>query len=57
MNDVVSKEVLKLLDAIIIYPISDSQWVSPMHIIPKNGGLMTVKNEKGEFVANRVETG
>ena len=30
MKDVVKNEVIKLLDAGIIYPISDSKWVSPM---------------------------
>ena len=29
MKDVVMKDVLKLLEAGIIYPISDSKWVSP----------------------------
>jgi len=32
---VVRKEILKLLTAGIIYPISDSAWVSPVHVVPK----------------------
>ena len=40
MKEVVRKEVIRLLDAIIIYPISDSKWVSPAHRIPKQGSLM-----------------
>ena len=35
MREVVKKEVLKWLDAGIIYPISDSQWVSPTQAVPK----------------------
>ena len=42
MKEVVKKEVLKLLDAGMIYPISDSSWVSPVHVAPKKGG-MTVR--------------
>jgi hypothetical protein len=38
MKEVVKKEVLKLLDAGMIYPISDSSWVSPVHLVPKKGG-------------------
>jgi hypothetical protein len=35
MKEVVKKEVLKLLNVGIIYPISDSQWVSPVQVVPK----------------------
>ncbi|KAL8155053.1 hypothetical protein AgCh_000438 [Apium graveolens] len=35
MKEVVKKEILKWLDAGIIYPISDSSWVSPVQCIPK----------------------
>jgi hypothetical protein len=47
LSDVVRKEVLKLLDAGIIYQISDSKWASLVHVVPKKGGLTVVKNEKG----------
>ncbi|PNX82945.1 hypothetical protein L195_g038982, partial [Trifolium pratense] len=57
LGEVVRKEVLKLLDAGIIYQISDSKWVSPVHVVPKKGGLTVVKNEKGESVPKRVESG
>lgn len=57
MSDVVKREVLKILEAGIIYPISDSKWVSQVHVIPKKGGVTEVKNYKGEAVAKRVETG
>ena len=36
LQEVVRKEVLKWLDHDIIYPISDSEWVSPVHVVPKN---------------------
>ena len=35
MKDVVKKEIIKWLDAGIIYPISDSSWVSPVQCVPK----------------------
>jgi len=57
ISEVVKKEVLKLLDAGVIYPISDSKWVSPVHVVPKRGGVTVVKNEKGESVATRTSTG
>lgn len=37
MKEVVKKEVVKLLDSGIIYPIADSPWVSPIHCVPKKG--------------------
>ncbi|XP_050875013.1 uncharacterized protein LOC127078615 [Lathyrus oleraceus] len=57
MSDVVKKEVLKLLEAGIIYQISYSKWVSPVHVVPKKGGVTVVENEKGEHVAKHVENG
>ena len=53
--DVVRKEVEKLLSAGIIYPISDSEWVSPIHVVPKKSGLTVVKNDKDELVPTRVQ--
>ena len=41
--DVVKKEVTKLLQAGIIYPISDSQWVSPVQVVPKKTVLTVIK--------------
>ena len=57
MQEVVKKEVVKLLDAGIIYPISDSSWVSPIQCVPKKGGMTVVKNEEGEFIPTRVVSG
>jgi hypothetical protein len=35
MKEVIRNEILKLLEAGIIYPIADSRWVSPVHCVPK----------------------
>ena len=48
MQEVVRVEVLKFLLADIIYPISNSTWVSPTQVEPKKFGVTTVCNEKGE---------
>ena len=50
MQEVVKKEILKLLKAGIIYPISDSKSVSPVHVVPKKGGMTVVKNENNELI-------
>ena len=54
MREVVKKEVVKWLDAGIIYPISDSQWVSPTQVVPKKSGITVVENEKGESIPTRT---
>nr|GFC09630.1 reverse transcriptase domain-containing protein [Tanacetum cinerariifolium] len=51
------KEVLKLLDAGLIYPISDSPWVIPVHYVPKKGGFTVVKNEDNDLILTRLVTG
>jgi len=43
---VVKKEVLKLLHAGIIYPVPHSEWVSPVQVVPKKGGMTVVQNDK-----------
>ncbi|GJY03380.1 reverse transcriptase domain-containing protein [Tanacetum coccineum] len=55
--DVIKKEVEKLLDAGLIYPISDSPWVSPVHCVPKKGGMTVVTNDENELVPTRLVTG
>ncbi|CAJ2663201.1 unnamed protein product [Trifolium pratense] len=57
MKDVVKKEVTKLLEAGMIYPISDSSWVSPVHVVPKKGGMTVIRNEKNELIPTRTVTG
>ncbi|GJT19357.1 reverse transcriptase domain-containing protein [Tanacetum coccineum] len=51
------KEVEKLLDAGLIYPISDSPWVSPVHYVLKKGGMTVVTNDENELVPTRLVTG
>nr|GFA36689.1 DNA-directed DNA polymerase [Tanacetum cinerariifolium] len=48
------QEVDKLLDAGLIYPISDSPWVSPVHCVPKKGGFTVVENEENELIPTRL---
>nr|GFB26940.1 reverse transcriptase domain-containing protein [Tanacetum cinerariifolium] len=55
--DVIKQEVLKLLDAGLIYPISDSPWVSPVHCVPKKGGFTVVENKENELILTRLVTG
>src|SRR3954469_18645634 len=57
MKEVVRKEILKLLEAGIIYPIADSQWISPVHCVPKKGGITVVPNDKDELIPQRIITG
>jgi hypothetical protein len=42
--------VLKLLMAGVIYHVSDGEWVSPVQMVPKNGGMVVVRNEKNELI-------
>ena len=57
MKDVVKNEVIKLLDAGIIYPISDSKWVSPTQVVPKKSGITVVNNANDELIPTRLVTG
>nr|GEW27122.1 reverse transcriptase domain-containing protein [Tanacetum cinerariifolium] len=57
IHDVIKKEVEKLLDAGLIYPISDSPWVSPVHCVPKKGGFTVIENEENELIPTRLVTG
>ncbi|GKD91765.1 hypothetical protein Tco_1367272 [Tanacetum coccineum] len=56
MQEVVKKEIIKLLDTGTIYPIADSPWVSPIHCVPKKGGITIVINENDELVPTRTVT-
>nr|GEX00431.1 reverse transcriptase domain-containing protein [Tanacetum cinerariifolium] len=56
IHDVINKEVEKLLDAGLIYPISDSPWVSPIHCVLKNGGMTVITNDENELVPTRLVT-
>ncbi|GJY83536.1 reverse transcriptase domain-containing protein [Tanacetum coccineum] len=57
IHDVIKKEVEKLLDARLIYPISDSPWVSPVHCVPKKGGMNIVKNDENNLIPTRLVIG
>ncbi|GKA86017.1 hypothetical protein Tco_0807728 [Tanacetum coccineum] len=57
MKEIVKKEIIKLLIVNIIYPIEDSPWVSPVHCVPKKGGMAVVTNEKNELVPKRTVIG
>jgi hypothetical protein len=50
MREVVKKEVLKLLKARVIYHVFDSEWVSPVQVVPKKGGMIVICNEKNELI-------
>jgi hypothetical protein len=57
MREVLKKEVLKLLKARVIYPVFDSEWVSPVQVVLKKGGMIIVSNEKNELIPQRMITG
>nr|GFC58620.1 reverse transcriptase domain-containing protein [Tanacetum cinerariifolium] len=60
IHHVIKQEVIKLLDAGLIYLISDSPSVSPVHCIPKKGGFTVVENkdnEDNELILTRLVTG
>ncbi|GJQ97056.1 reverse transcriptase domain-containing protein [Tanacetum coccineum] len=57
IHEVIKQEAIKLLDAGLIYPISNSPWVSPVHCVPKKGGITVVKNEENELIPTRLVTG
>ncbi|GJX67056.1 reverse transcriptase domain-containing protein [Tanacetum coccineum] len=56
LPEVVKKKFVKLLDTGIIYPIADSPWVSPIHCVPKKGGITVVTNKNDELVPTRTFT-
>ena len=57
MKEVVKKEMIKWLDAGIIYPISDSRWVSPTQVVSKKSGLTVIQSSQGELLPTRLTTG
>ncbi|KAK9008902.1 hypothetical protein V6N11_080379 [Hibiscus sabdariffa] len=57
MKKVVMKEIIKWLDAGVIYPISDSSWVSPVQCVPMKGGITVVTNDENELLPTRTVTG
>ncbi|CAM8920707.1 unnamed protein product [Rhodiola kirilowii] len=57
LGEVVFKGITKLMEAGIIYDVPDSEWVSPIHVVPKKGGSTIVKNAKSELIPTRTVTG
>ncbi|GJY87135.1 reverse transcriptase domain-containing protein [Tanacetum coccineum] len=57
VQDMVKNEIVKLLDSGLIYPISDSPWVSPIYVVPKKGGMTVVLNDNNELIQSRTVTG
>ena len=56
MKEVVKKEVQKLMEVGMIYPISGSVWVSPVQVVPKKGGMTVIHNDKNELIPTRTDT-
>ncbi|GKD60446.1 hypothetical protein Tco_1297955 [Tanacetum coccineum] len=56
VQDVVKNEIVKLLDSGLIYPISNSSWVSPIHVVPKKGGMTVVLNDNNELIPSLTVT-
>jgi len=57
MKEVVKNKVIKLLDNGIIYPISNSKWVSPTQVVPKKSGVTVITNKKNELISTRTIIG
>ncbi|GJZ94148.1 hypothetical protein Tco_0666351 [Tanacetum coccineum] len=57
VQDVMKNEIVKLLDSGLIYPISDSSWVSPIHVVLKKGGITVVLNDNNKLIPSRTFTG
>jgi hypothetical protein len=57
MMEVVKEEILNLLDAEVIYPITDSKWVPPIHVVPKKTKITLVKNKNDELIPTRISSG
>ncbi|GKA62973.1 reverse transcriptase domain-containing protein [Tanacetum coccineum] len=57
IHEVIKAKVIKLLDVGLIYPISDSPWVSPVHVVPNKGGMTVITNENNELIPTRLVTG
>jgi len=57
MREVMKKEVLKLLHARIIFPIPHNDWVNPIQVVPKKGGMTVIENNKNELIPQRTVMG
>ena len=57
MMEVVKAEILKLLDAGVIYPITNSKWIMSIHVVPKKTGIMLVQNKNDKLIPTRLSSG
>jgi len=57
IQEVVKKKILKLLKVCVIDPISNSKWVSLVHVVPKKGGMTILNNENNELILTMTVTG
>ncbi|GKD55774.1 reverse transcriptase domain-containing protein [Tanacetum coccineum] len=57
IHEVIKKEVIKLLEAGLIYPIFDSVWVSPVYCVPKKGGKTVIENDDNELIPTQLIIG
>ncbi|GJW34541.1 hypothetical protein Tco_0054573 [Tanacetum coccineum] len=57
IHEVIKKEVIKILEAGLIYPISDSLWVSPVHCVPRKGCITVIENDDNELIPIQLITG
>nr|GFB91516.1 reverse transcriptase domain-containing protein [Tanacetum cinerariifolium] len=57
IHDDIKQEVIKLLDGVLIYLISDSLWVSRVHCVPKKGGFTVVENMENGLILTRLIMG
>ncbi|XP_019451637.1 PREDICTED: uncharacterized protein LOC109353700 [Lupinus angustifolius] len=57
MKEVIRKEVVKMLEVEMIYPISYSKWVCPIQVVPKKGGMTVIQNDNNELILTRAITG
>ncbi|GJY74080.1 putative nucleotidyltransferase, ribonuclease H [Tanacetum coccineum] len=57
IQNVVKNEIVNLIDSELIYPISESSWVSLIHVVPKRGGMTVVLNDNNELIPSHMVTG
>ena len=55
MMAIVKKEILKLLEVRVIYPISNSKWRNPVQVVPKKSRVTVLKNDDSDLVPTKVK--
>ncbi|GJW68849.1 reverse transcriptase domain-containing protein [Tanacetum coccineum] len=56
VQDVVKNMIVVLLDSGLFYPVSDSSWVSPIHVVPRKRNQTVVLNDNNELILSRTVT-